>query len=103
MSWYLILALAALVFFNRYIFLSPNVQIKLPSLIERMLSYSAPCLLAAICLPIIFFDGQSIREFTNNHYLYAAVLCVVLSSFKVKIIYNVMISLSFFYLIYFLF
>ncbi|EOM2725302.1 AzlD domain-containing protein, partial [Acinetobacter baumannii] len=55
MSWLMILGLAAIVFFNRYYFLEPNVKVKLPVLMNKMLNYSAPCLLSAICIPVIFF------------------------------------------------
>ncbi|VCZ60903.1 hypothetical protein BANRA_03736 [Acinetobacter baumannii] len=40
--------------FNRYYFLEPNVKVKLPVLMNKMLNYSAPCLLSAICIPVIF-------------------------------------------------
>lgn len=56
MTWALLLTLAAVVFFNRYVFLEPKVAIRLPKLLERMLHYAAPCLLAAICVPIVFYD-----------------------------------------------
>ena len=103
MTWLMIFALAGIVYFNRYFFLSPNVQIRLPAFLEKMLKYSAPCLLSAICLPIIFFDGQQVRTLTDNAYLYAAVLCVILAFCRIKIIYNVIFSLLFFYLLqYFL-
>lgn len=55
MSWSFIFLLAAIVFFNRYLFLEPKVAIQFPMFFERMLKYSAPCLLSAICIPIIFF------------------------------------------------
>ena len=54
MTWTYILILAAIVFFNRYLFLEPRVDIKFPHFFEKMLKYSAPCLLTAICAPIIF-------------------------------------------------
>lgn len=54
MSWLMILGLAAIVFFNRYYFLEPNVKVKLPVLMNKMLNYSAPCLLSAICIPVSF-------------------------------------------------
>lgn len=44
MSWFMILGLAAIVFFNRYYFLEPHVKIKLPLILNKMLNYSAPCL-----------------------------------------------------------
>ncbi|WP_130802886.1 AzlD domain-containing protein [Acinetobacter ihumii] len=99
MTWLMIFALTAIVFFNRYVFLSPNIQVRLPTFLEKMLKYSAPCLLTAICLPIIFFDGHQLRNMANNAYLYAAILCVILAVCRVKIIYNVIFSLLFFYVL----
>ena len=61
MSWFMILGLAAIVFFNRYYFLEPNVKIKLPLIMNKMLNYSAPCLLTAICIPVVFFDGDNLK------------------------------------------
>ncbi len=66
MSWFMILGLAAIVFFNRYYFLEPQVKIKLPLILNKMLNYSAPCLLTAICIPVIFFDGNHLRGVINN-------------------------------------
>ncbi|MBP6562954.1 MAG: AzlD domain-containing protein, partial [Neisseriaceae bacterium] len=53
MSWGLLLLLAAIVFVNRYVFLEPRVPVRLPAVFNEALSYSAPCLLTAICGPII--------------------------------------------------
>lgn len=54
MSYGLIIVLAIIIFLNRYVFLEPKVSVRLPKFIERMLSFSAPCLLSVICVPIIF-------------------------------------------------
>lgn len=53
MSGALLFALAGIVFFNRYLFLEPRLPIRLPALVQQALKYSAPCLLTAICGPII--------------------------------------------------
>jgi len=73
MSWGLLCAMAALVFFNRYFFLEPRINIRLPHFIQRMLHYAAPCLLSAICFPVIFFDeSDQFKGILLNPYLYAA-------------------------------
>ena len=69
MSWLMILGLAAIVFFNRYYFLEPSVKVKLPILMNKMLNYSAPCLLTAICIPVIFFEGNELRGFLDNPFI----------------------------------
>lgn len=102
MSWFMILGLAAIVFFNRYYFLEPHVKIKLPLILNKMLNYSAPCLLTAICIPVIFFDGNHLRGVINNPYIYAAIFCIVIAMYQKKVLLSVIASLRFFYFINFL-
>lgn len=103
MSYGLIFILAIIIYFNRYFFLEPKVAIRLPKFIEKMLSFSAPCLLSVICVPIIFFDGETgLREISTNAYLYAAIFGCLLM-FKVKnVLWNMVGSVTFFYLLIFL-
>ncbi len=84
MSWLMILGLAAIVFFNRYYFLEPNVKVKLPVLMNKMLNYSAPCLLSAICIPVSFFENNKLRGFLDNPYLYATIFCIVVAFYFKK-------------------
>ncbi|RSO00891.1 AzlD domain-containing protein [Acinetobacter pittii] len=102
MSWFMILGLAAIVFFNRYYFLEPQVKIKLPLILNKMLNYSAPCLLTAICIPVIFFDGNHLRGVINNPYIYAAIFCIVIAMHLKKVLLSVIASLGVFYFINFL-
>lgn len=97
MSWSFIFLLAAIVFFNRYLFLEPKVAIQFPMFFERMLKYSAPCLLSAICMPIIFFDHGEWRVLQGNSYFYATIFCVLASLFLRKILVSLALSLLFFY------
>lgn len=102
MSWFMILGLAAIVFFNRYYFLEPNVKVKLPLVMNKMLNYSAPCLLTAICIPVVFFDGDNLKGIVDNPYIYAAIFCLVISIYLKRILLSVIASLVFFYFINFL-
>ncbi|PTV43413.1 branched-chain amino acid transporter [Acinetobacter oleivorans] len=102
MSWFMILGLAAIVFFNRYYFLEPTVKIKLPLIINKMLNYSAPCLLTAICIPVVFFDGDNLKGIIDNPYIYAAIFCIVIALYLKKVLFSVIASLVFFYFINFL-
>ncbi|MEW7866021.1 AzlD domain-containing protein [Aeromonas diversa] len=99
MSWFLILALAAIVFFNRYVFLEPNVPLKIPNLVNRALKYSAPCLMTAICGPIILMEHGAIREFPNNPYFLGALISIVISFYIKNIVSAVLLSLAAFYTI----
>lgn len=102
MSWFMILGLAAIVFFNRYYFLEPTVKIKLPLIMNKMLNYSAPCLLTAICIPVVFFDGDNLKGIIDNPYIYAAIFCIVIAHYLKKVLLSVIASLVFFYFINFL-
>lgn len=102
MSWFMILGLAAIVFFNRYYFLEPNVKIKLPLIMNKMLNYSAPCLLTAICIPVIFFDSDNLKGIIDNPYIYAAIFCIVVAVYLKRVLLSVIASLVFFYFINFL-
>jgi len=97
MTWILLLALAVIVFINRYFFLEPKIVFKLPMIIEDMLQYSAPCLLTAICAPIIFFDGHVLRSLPLDAYFLAALLCVVFAFIFKKILLSLTLSLLCFY------
>lgn len=99
MTWTYILILAAIVFFNRYLFLEPRVDIKFPHFFEKMLKYSAPCLLTAICAPIIFYQDDTFRAFANNPYLYGAIFCVLMILWLKKTLLSIILSLVFFYMV----
>ena len=99
MTWTYILILAAIVFFNRYLFLEPRVDIKFPHFFEKMLEYSAPCLLTAICAPIIFYQDDAFRAFANNPYLYGAIFCVLMILWLEKTLLSIILSLVFFYMV----
>ena len=99
MTWTYILILAGIVFFNRYLFLEPKVDVKFPHFFEKMLKYSAPCLLTAICAPIIFYQDDAFRAFANNSYLYGAIFCVLMILWLKKTLLSIILSLVFFYMV----
>ena len=99
MTWTYIFILAAIIFFNRYLFLEPRVDIKFPHFFEKMLKYSAPCLLTAICAPIIFYQDDAFRAFANNPYLYGAIFCVLMILWLKKMLLSIILSLVFFYMV----
>lgn len=99
MSWLLLLSLAGLVFFNRYLFLEPRVPVRLPALLRQALNYSAPCLLTAICGPIILLHDGSLRSLPDNPYLAGAVIGVVIAAWVRNMILSVLLILLAFYLL----
>ncbi|MDX7991039.1 AzlD domain-containing protein [Xenorhabdus littoralis] len=99
MSWTLIFILAGIVFFNRYVFLEPRMPVKLPNVLNESLNYSAPCLLIAICGPIILMEQGELRELSNNPYLWGALLTTVFAFFIRNIVVCVIVSLMGFYIL----
>ncbi|HGN0867961.1 MULTISPECIES: AzlD domain-containing protein [Providencia] len=103
MIWILIISLTAVVFSLRYIFLIPQLPIRLPLIVRQALSYSAPCLLTAICAPVILLENHELRSFPDNPYLWGALFCVVAASLLKNMLITVGLTLVFFYgLIYFM-
>ena len=102
MTWLLLLSLALIVFLNRYFFLEPKVAFKLPHWIENMLQYSTPCLLTAICAPIVFFNDQQLRALPLDAYFLTAIICIVLALISKKILVNLGLSLLCFYGLFYL-
>lgn len=104
MSWGLLLGLALVVFFNRYFFLEPRIHLKLPHFLRQMLQYSAPCLLTAICAPIVFFqEDGAFREIPLNPYFMGAVLTIIFAIIFKKILVSLAVSLLCFYLMQYVF
>lgn len=102
MSWTLIFAIAALVFLNRYLFLEPRVDIRLPYFVRRMLHYSAPCLLTAMCIPVIFFDTtQQLRPILSNIYGYAALATIAFYLCSRRILFSSVFGFIVFYVLYY--
>lgn len=103
MIWILIISLTAVVFSLRYIFLIPQLPIRLPLIVRQALSYSAPCLLTAICAPVILLENHELRSFPDNPYLWGALFCVVAASLLKNMLVTLGLTLVFFYgLIYFM-
>lgn len=101
MTWGLLLLLALIVFVNRYLFLEPKMPVRLPPIFNEALTYSAPCLLTAICGPIIMGSG-GLTGLPTNPYVYGALVSVFLA-YKIKrMVVAVLLSLMLFYLIYYL-
>ena len=103
MTWSLLLILALVIFMLRYFFLEPAIPVKLPSVIRQALGYSAPCLLTAICAPVILLENHELRTFPDNPYLWGALFCVIVASVLKNMLLTVGLTLVFFYsLIYFI-
>ncbi|GAK83067.1 hypothetical protein JCM19238_614 [Vibrio ponticus] len=83
-----ILAMAALVFFSRYVFLEPRLPLRLAPQIQSMLSYSGPAVLTAILAPIVFAPEGELWLAANNPYL----LCAILACYLIYKTGNVLLT-----------
>ena len=97
MSWWLLIALAVIVFLNRYILLEPNLPLRLPKWFQQSLQYSAPCLLTAIATPIVFMDGQAFRDSLLNPYFIATMMTVLIALVVKRTLWTILLSLAIFY------
>ena len=97
MTWLFVFSLTCVTFFNRYLFLVPKTQIRLPKFATRMLKYAAPCLMISICLPLVFFDVGQWKGVFQNSYLYGAIFTLLITLLTRKLLLSILLSLGFFY------
>ena len=98
MSWWLLIALASIVFINRYMLLEPNLPLRLPKWFQQSLQYSAPCLLTAIATPIVFMDEHgAFRESLLNPYFLATILTILIACVVRHTLLTIILSLACFY------
>ncbi len=71
--------LACITFFSRYLFLHPKLPLRLGAKITHFLSFSAPAVLTAIWVPIIFIQDQQLNISATNPYLLSATVAVFLA------------------------
>ena len=81
-----ILLMAAITFFTRYLFLHPNLPIKISPQVSSLLNFSAPAVLTAIWVPIIFVQDEKLVIDMSNPYLVASFIAVIISM-KTKSVY----------------
>ena len=81
-----IVLLACITFFSRYLFLHPRLPLRLGAKMTHLLSFSAPAVLTAIWVPIIFIKENNFNSSLTNPYLLAATVAVI-TSYKSQNIY----------------
>lgn len=81
-----IILLSCITFFSRYLFLHPKLPLRIGAKMTHLLSFSAPAVLTAIWVPIIFIKDNNFDSSLTNPYLIAATVAV-LTSYKSKSIY----------------
>ena len=99
MSWLTLLAMAALVFISRYIFLEPKLPIRLGPRILHFLHYTGPAVLTAIWAPIVFHHDGELNLAINNPYFIAAVVAAILAVTTRNVLLTTVLSMTLFFYI----
>jgi len=98
MLWLLIGAMALITFYNRYAFFSPRLKFSIRPEIQSILQYTAPAVLTALWVPIVFVKEGALNTQWNDPYLLAGVLTVVVSVVLKKPLPTVLIGVLVFFL-----
>jgi len=78
--WIALVGMTCITFSCRYFFFSKTVPFELGTKIKRLLSYTAPSILTAMWVPIVFLGHQSTNnDFITSPFLIAGLITVVLS------------------------
>jgi len=94
-----IFLLACITFLTRYLFLHPKLPLRIGPKMESFLSYSAPAVLTAIWVPIIFVKDNNLDISFTNPYLLAATVAVIVSKKTNSIYFTLAASVSVFILL----
>lgn len=81
--------MALITFSTRYLFIHPRLPVKLGAKMAKFLSFSAPAVLTAIWVPIIFVQQEQLNVSWQNPYFIAATFAVIAAA-KSKSIYLTM-------------
>ena len=74
-----IVLLAVITFTTRYLFIHPKLPLRIGPKMANFLSFSAPAVLTAIWVPIIFVKDDALDISLTNPYLLAALVAIVVS------------------------
>ncbi len=72
-----IVLLACITFASRYLFLHPKLPIRMGAKTTHFLSFSAPAVLTAIWVPIVFIQENSLNISITNPYFLAATVAII--------------------------
>lgn len=102
MTWLVLLGMAIITYFNRYVFLARGMAYQPGARIRQFLSYSSYAVLTAIWAPILiqFEPSQGLRH-AGADYLLASALAAILTILRVPSIVVVLASTAVFFLLRF--
>lgn len=91
-----IFLMALVTFSSRYLFIHPKVPIRLGAKMVSFLSFSAPAVLTAIWVPIIFIRDDQLTLSLTNPYLIAATIAIVVAAKSKNIYLTLAVSVAVF-------
>ena len=100
MNWFLILLLAIVVVFSRYIFLEPRLPLRLSKNSLQFLGYSAAAVLTAISGPVVFVHDHKLALTPDNPYLICAGVAIGLAYITRHTLFTTIISMGLFFIIH---
>jgi branched-subunit amino acid transport protein len=78
--WIALAGMTAITFFCRYLFFSKTVQFELGPKVKRLLSFTAPSVMTAMWVPIVFLGHQTNGvDFITSPFLIAGIVTILLS------------------------
>ncbi len=90
MMWLMIGLMALVTFYNRYAFFSPQLKFSIGPRLQSLLSYTAPAVLTALWVPIVFvsehpdMEAKQLNWQLDNPYFCAGLITVAISAFVRK-------------------
>ncbi|MBB1479456.1 AzlD domain-containing protein [Pseudoalteromonas sp. SG41-2] len=91
-----ILLMACITFFTRYLFLHRDLPFKVGPKMQQFLSFSAPAVLTAIWVPIVFVTDEGINLDWQNPYLSAAIAAIIVAYKTHNIYYTTLVGMGLF-------
>lgn len=93
--WITLLGMSAITFCCRYLFFSKAVPFELGDKVRRMLSYTAPSVMTAMWVPIVFLGNQNTDiAFVKSPFLIAGLITIALSLKMKNTLAIVLLSMS---------
>jgi len=97
--WILLVLMAAITFSSRYLLLMQSIPIALGPRIRRLLTYTAPAVLTALWVPIVFKPTSELAQILAPEYAVAALVAAVLSKLHKNPLVAVILSFVTFILV----
>ncbi|WP_448546578.1 AzlD domain-containing protein [Thalassotalea fusca] len=93
--WIILLGMSLITFSCRYLFLSKTIAFDLNERTKRLLSFTAPSVLTAMWVPIVFMGHkESSHSFLGSPFLWAGMLALLLSMRSKNTLFIVITSIA---------